>query len=271
MIIINPAKLAAELIDSYCITSPDKLNIEEIAWAEKLAIKEMPLKNYLGLINFNNKYGLITINSQLTEAGQKRFTLAHEMGHFFNEKDSLALSPQKGNEMNNAVYYCTNNDIFSGRINKRREDDANEFAAELLMHRPWFADFVRKREISTGLIKEIAQYFNVSLTAAALRYVEIGRYPIAVIYSTAGKVKWHFPSQYFPLKYIPAGYTVKKDSPVFDYFSKGEIINDYDMVPAYTWYAEDSRCPRDLYLYEQNVVMKNYNSVLTILWESEFK
>lgn len=64
--IINPAKLAAELIDSYCITSPDKLNIEEIAWAEKLAIKEIPLTNYLGLINFNNKHGIITLNSDIT-------------------------------------------------------------------------------------------------------------------------------------------------------------------------------------------------------------
>lgn len=86
----NPANIASELIDNYCISSPDKLDIEEIAWAEKLVIKEIPLKNYMGMINFTSKYGLITINSETHEPGQRKFTLAHEMGHFFNEKGSTA-------------------------------------------------------------------------------------------------------------------------------------------------------------------------------------
>lgn len=189
------------------------------------------------------------------------------MGHFFNEKDSLNFNLRNTKENNYAEYFCSNADIFSGKVDKRREDDANEFAAELLMHRPWFSDFVRKRDINTVLIKELAVYFNVSLTAAAIRYVEIGKYPIAVIYSTAGKVKWHYPSPYFPLKFVPVGFKVKKESGAYDFFNKGVANVDIEMVTACTWYAEDFKCTDDLYLYEQNVFMKNYNSVLTLVWQ----
>ena len=54
------------------------------------------------------------------------------------------------------------------------------------MHRPWFNKFIIERKINMELIKDIAKYFNVSITAAALRYVNIGKYPIAVIMSEEG-------------------------------------------------------------------------------------
>lgn len=255
----NPETIAAELIDTYCIPSPDKLNIEEIAWAENLVIKEIPLRNYMGMINFNNKLGLITINSELTEPGQRKFTLAHEMGHFFNEKD--LPSHLKG---------CTSDDLSNFKSNKRNENDANQFAAELLMYRPWFNDFISKRDINIDLIKEVANYFQVSLTAAAIRYATIGKFPVAVIFSKSGKVKWTAYHDYFPFRYIPNGFTVPKESAAFDFFKGDTMQTCSDLVPAKSWFTKDYKVKATTYLYEQNVAMPNYNSVLTLLWQSEF-
>ncbi len=154
------------------------------------------------------------------------------------------------------------------------------------MYKPWFADFVKKRNIDAGLIKELANYFKVSLTAAAIRYAEIGKYPITVICSKNGAVQWHYPSLHFPVKYIPKGYNVRKESGAYDYFTglrerqtgneiqtdlsrRNGVETEYDMVPAHTWFSEDFKCPRDLYLYEQNIVMKSYESVLTLLWVAD--
>lgn len=156
-------------------------------------------------------------------------------------------------------------------MNKRREDDANLFAAELLMYRPWFTDFTKNREINFELIKEIAEYFNVSLTAAAIRYANIGKYPVAVILSRDGKKAWSYISDYFPLKWIEKGYRVRNESATHYYFNNKETPANANLIPAFAWFSGDVKCRRDVYFYEQNLVMKNYNSVLTMLWESEFK
>lgn len=273
MLVTPYEKRAADLIKKYCVESPARLNLEEIANAEYLIVQDKELNNCLGKIHFNTEFGLITLNKNITDEGTRRFTLAHEMGHFFNEKfiiknEELNRKNEKeGNRKNFNLNECSSGDILYFKSAMVKEREANGFAAELLMHKPWFGNFVKKRELDFELIKETAGHFNVSLTAAAIRYTEIGTYPAAVIMSTDGKVKWSAVSEYFPVKYIPKGYFVKKESAAFDFFNNKTVQTEADMIRAYTWFAEDYNCKEDLYLYEQNVVMKNYNSVLTLLWE----
>ncbi len=323
---LSPENKAKLLLEEYNIKTAADLDLEELAGAEYLIVEEEDLSNHLGRISFGSEYGLIKIDSKIKEPGQKRFTLGHEMGHYFNERDALtgsriksgtgseiksgtgsriksgtgSLSKREG-EAEGRTYKCTAATLLS---NTGREGDANEFAAELLMHKPWFRDYVRNKKINFELIKDIAINFNVSLTAAAIRYASIGKYPAAVILSKNGKVAWSYISEYFPFKWIPKGYKVRKESAAYmpwterigDSFAltpptpdkigirragsnptpreRGEYkeMQTYaDLIPAYVWFAEDNRCKADVYLYEQNVAMPKYNSVLTLLWESEFK
>lgn len=256
----SPAKHAANIIDNYCLGSPEELNIEEIAFAEGLVVKESELKNFEGTINYNNKCGIITVNSRIIDTGQRKFTIAHEMGHFFNERNKP-----------DHLRGCSIEDLNSFKSKKYNEDKANEFAAELLMYRPWFNDFIIKREINFELIKELANYFSVSLSAAAVRYTNIGKFPAAVIYSKAGKVVWSAFHDYFPFKFIPKGYSVNKYSAAFDFFYGKAMQTCSDLVQAKVWFAGDYKAREDVYLYEQNVAMPNYNAVLTLLWESEYR
>ncbi len=181
------------------------------------------------------------------------------MGHFFNERDFHK----------NKLHNCKSVDIHSFKSGKQWENEANTFAAELLMYKPWFGDFIRQRKINIELIKDVAGHFDVSLTAAAFRYAEIGKYPVAVIMSTNGVVKWSKINEYFPFKWIPNGYKVKSDSAAYDYFAGKEVQTCEDLMPAHTWFSEDYKVDKNTYLYEQNFVMKNYKSVLTLLWESD--
>ena len=258
---ITPAIRAEKLIEEYSINKPEKLELEILSNAEGLIIEEDDLEGHLGRISFSSSCGLIKIDNKITGTGRKNFTIAHEMGHYFNEREIR----------NNKFYKCSNADIFSFKSPKQYENNANEFAASLLMYKPWFSEFIKKRKINFSLLKETASEFNVSLTAAAIRYVEIGTYPAAVILSTEGKVNWSCCSEYFPFKWIPRGYKVREESAAYDFFNGKETQECEDLMPAFTWFAEDNRCRNDVYLYEQNVTMKNYNSVLTLLWESEFK
>lgn len=255
---MKPEEYAIKLIDDYCIKNPQQLNIEDIAAAENLFIKETPLNNFLGMINYKENYGLITINSKIKDPGQRKFTITHEMGHYFIERKK----PER-------LRGCKAEDLSTFKSVIRNEENANIFAAELLMPRPWFNDFILKRDINFELIKEIANHFSVSLSAAAFRYVNIGQYPTAVIYSKDGVVQWSAFHDYFPFKFIPQGYKIRKDSAAFDFFAGREMQTCDDLIPAKVWFPDNYKVTTSTYLYEQNIAMPNYNAVLTLLWESE--
>ena len=70
-----------------------------------------------------------------------------------------------------------------------------------------------------------------------------------------------------PISWIRPGYKLREESSAFDYFQGNEVQTCADLVPVHTWFSEDFKCENDKYLYEQNIVMHNYKSVLTILWE----
>ena len=253
---MNPTANAIKLLDYYGIYKPEDLKLEEISFAENLIVDEEPMDNVLGRIQFKNGLSLVKINSNIVDKGQKRFTLAHEMGHYFNERDIRT----------NGMYSCSDDDINSFKSNKTWEANANEFASELLMPKAWFKNFTARRKLNFDLIKETAEYFNTSITATAIKYANIGATPSAVIMSKDRKVIWHCPNEYFPLKWIPKNYIVNKYSKAYNFFSKKEINENDNLVPANTWYFDDNRCRNNIYLWEQNVFMPNYNSVLTLLW-----
>ncbi len=118
---------ARELLRTYCISNPDGLrNLEEIANAEGLIVEDVPLDNCQGKIRYEGSYGLIKVSSAIRERGTRRFVIAHEMGHFFNEKSKLIR--------------CTSQDMLPVKSHpqgdaplaqkKVSEDDANAFAVE---------------------------------------------------------------------------------------------------------------------------------------------
>jgi Zn-dependent peptidase ImmA (M78 family) len=258
---MTPTQKADEIIKNFGFEKPSEIVVEEIANAKAAIIEEADLNGPLGQIFLTSDFALIKIERSIREPGQRRFTEAHELGHY-------VIEAANGTYLS---FLCNAEDINSFISEKRRENAANEFATELLMPKEWFKKFTDKRELGMDLIKESASYFGVSLTAMAFRYSALGKTPSALIVSEKGKVKWATCSNYFPLKFIKNGTGVHKNSPVYSIFSKGEFNAEKSLVPASAWYGDDFNCKGTTYLYEQNIFMKNYNSVLTLLWESEWK
>lgn len=253
-------KTAEELIDKYCIESYRELNLEEICNAEGLFIEEVELNGLLGTIIYENDYGLILVNKNISNMGMKRFTIAHEMGHFFLSKNS-EISRHGCNYESLSNYY----------ENKNHEAEANRFATEFLMHKPWFSRFIKNIPVCMELIKQISDEFKVSVTSAAIRYAEIGQYPIAVIMSKNNLVQWSFINDYFPCKYLPVGTPVPKESNVWEYFKNNEMSTEENLIHAKKWFKSDFRCNQSTYFYEQSISIPVTDSVLTILWESEYE
>ena len=117
------------------------------------------------------------------------------------------------------------------------------------------------------LIKDCAGHFRTSLTSAAIRYAEAGRHPSAVILSKDKKVVWSAINKEFKFQWVPAGYDINGNSYVYEYFKDGTMDTDVNEVLADSWFLEDKFYRRNYKLFEQNIYLTNYNSVLTILWE----
>lgn len=243
---------ARKVIEEYCIEKPSGLNLIKIANAEYLSVDYIEIKNGAGKISFKDGYGAIGISNKITDKGQQNFVLAHELGHYFNERKN----PQ--------TIICTEKDLTS---RSGREYDANVFAGELVMHEPWFLEFTKGKRLSSSLLSETADYFNTSLSSAAMRYAEIGPVPTAIILTTDGVVKYSKCNKDFPYQYIEHGMKVNNNSYTSDFY-KGEIIpTSAEEIPLEAWFWNDNNYKKDQFIIEQNILMPNYNSCLTLLWE----
>lgn len=97
-----------------------------------------------------------------------RFSLAHELGHWFLHSRG------------NALEVCTPEDMSSG-IRRPEESEANAFAAGLLMPSAWVPRRWRAWPGSINHAQVLASHFQVSLSAAALRYVTLVDVPVIAV------------------------------------------------------------------------------------------
>jgi Predicted Zn peptidase len=145
---MSPEELAEILYEKYCNLFEDKYKVDPkfIAIAEQVVVIENELENCDGkFISDGNGVYLIMINKNLKEETSKRFTIAHELGHFEISKHRSVL--QHGFN------------VFSFKLNYNptsfQEKEANEFAASLLMPKKLFREFTDQLEINSQTIKKI--------------------------------------------------------------------------------------------------------------------
>lgn len=253
---------ADKLLKNLYIDSPGKLDLESIAGIDNLFIEERNLAGKEGELVLKDGLGVISIDSKIAEPGQKRFTIAHELGHYYNE-----AVPGFRNGQSDFYFSCSGEDIRSIYNKNINEVNANNFAAELLMPEEWFKKFTTGKKFDKKLLSETAGYFSTSLSATALRYAEAGNHPTAVVMSKDGKVKWVKVNSYFPFKFIRTGSEVSSLSYSFEFYKDKPIPDEPELILSDAWFAEDFKYKKDYFLFEQNIPMYRYNAVLTILWE----
>lgn len=108
---------------------------------------------------------------------QRRWAVAHELGHF---------------EVHSEVSYlgvCIE-DLRHSYDSSGHEQEANAFAAELLMPEDLFAPRCDVRRVSWQPLMKLAEEFQVSATATALRFLAFTWDRVALVASKDGKVAW---------------------------------------------------------------------------------
>jgi len=134
--------------------------VEEVAGRYRIQIRRAKSKDFSGLLIRKDDYALIGINSSEAETRQ-RFTVAHELGHFF-------LHPKK----DTFIDYRNNRRI----VRTPREMEANMFAAALLMPRKILENDYKKMSFmgfGDEDLSELASRYHVSDDAMRFRLMNL--------------------------------------------------------------------------------------------------
>lgn len=159
--ILEKIETIAEDILTKLKVSTIPVPVEEIAGKLSIKIGREPSNDFSGLLIRKDGNSLIGVNSTESHVRQ-RFTIAHELGHFF-------LHPQKDTFVD---YRDNQKDV----MRTPRERQANMFAAALLMPRTSIFKDVKnlsKEGIHDAEILKLAEKYEVSEEAMKYRLMNL--------------------------------------------------------------------------------------------------
>ena len=146
----------------------EPVSVFDAARAVGVTIRLGPLPSELsGFLLREGKNATIGVNN-LHPRKRQNFTVAHELGH-------LRLHPADSFVDRKLSFYFR--DSRSGQAIDRREIEANQFAADLLMPAKYLLPYLHGKNVDLGdeeLIESIARKFEVSTQALSFRLINLG-------------------------------------------------------------------------------------------------
>ena len=212
------------------------------------------------LLHLNNMYG-IAYATHIDNARFQRFSVAHELGHYFLPCHIDAV--------------LGDSDIHESRAGFASGDqyelEADHFAANLLMPNQPFTAAMRSAGEGLDAIRHLSDICETSLTATAIRYAHCSQEPIAIVLSAGKRINFCVMSDSLKIghgiDWIKKGEVVPQDS-LTDEFNndikrvrKGE--RDIGRVNMQDWFS--GRLQTDL--CEEVIGLGSYGKTLTVLWD----
>jgi Zn-dependent peptidase ImmA (M78 family) len=238
---------ATMLVKEFLIKEPQEIVLENIAMAKGIVVLDAPIEGAESRLVRKGSHGVIRVRASLQDPGRRRFTIAHEIGHWQLHR---GLSP---------LSLCTADDISSG-AGGDHEIEANAFAGSLLMPTQLIKALCWEATPSLEIICQIAQTFRTSVTAAAVRFVEECRQTCIAAFSENRKIHWWRARDYEQV-WIPPGQQIDPRSNAWDALSRTEM----EQVDLDVWFPEWNRDEAQE-VCEQSMVLGHRGTVLTLLW-----
>lgn len=125
------------------------------------------------LLRHGDTFGILYA-THIESEGFRRFSIAHELGHYFLDGHIDHVLPDDGLHASHAGF--VSGDPY--------ELEADQFAAGLLMPAVLFRRALGKHDAGLGAVESVAAVCRTSLTATAIRYAELTEDAVAVVLST---------------------------------------------------------------------------------------
>jgi hypothetical protein len=153
------------------------------------------------LLRNGNSFGILYA-SDIPSEGFQRFSVAHELGHYFLDGHVDHVLSMDNTHISHAGFASTD----------PYEREADNFAVGLLMPANLFRRLMRRRALGLADIEFAAGTCKTSLTATAIRYAELTDDAVAIIVSTGRTIDYCIMSE--TMKSLPDLSWLKRGSPV---------------------------------------------------------
>lgn len=238
-----------------------KIPVDPFAIAESEGIALVPhqdLAGFDGCLNYraDRKRFCLSYVDGGKDDPRTRYTIGHELGHYFFPHHQRFLV--KGDIHGSKVYELRTTD---------REAEANHFSALLLAPK----EEVRRRlrDVGAGVVQDLANEFQISLSAAARRMVEETPKACAAVFSRDGKVEYVVYSDDMECRSI---YGVKRGTAVPGQSLTAKCKPGLAPASEMAWLAEDwfPSCPpntREVEIWEEVVSIGKYGCITILVYE----
>lgn len=226
---------------------PKEVDLRDLAAYRNVLVKEGPLSGSEGRLIRKKSRGIIHVRENIRPEGRRRFTIAHELGHW--ELHS-----------NHSQFLCDADDMRDyGR--SILEMEANHFAAELLMPTSHFRGACADLDPSIATVKKLAEEFQTTITATAIRLADLSRHKIVVVWHQDNKVRWCYSDPKKSLPFVMAG----SPPPAFSSATlpSPQVTDGMDHYDQADWFPQLSWGKEDI--EEETLRMSIFNGGLTIL------
>lgn len=197
--------------------------------------------------------------TNITSEGFQRFTVAHELGHYFldgHPEEIMKLSP----------LHVSRAGFTQGDLSI--EVEADHFASGLLLPTRLVRQSLDRERIGLEAIEVLAEESRCSLTACGIRAAECSPYPMAIVVSKGTQVSYAFMSDSF--KQLGRVNLLRKGSPLPD-TATARFNRDPDNVTTGRRTSGEATLShwfegsRDVHLDEQVVGLGTYGYTLSVL------
>lgn len=241
----------------------DALPIDPFVIARRLGIELKPLPESAGgasgmLLHVGGVFG-IAYPTHIKNQGFRRFSVAHELGHYRLPGHIDAVLDARGQHFSKAGFRSTDH----------YEQEADHFASALLMPAKLFAAAAARAGDGLQAIETLQATCETSLEATAIRYAQTSRDPVAVIRSSGSTIDYSVMSS--PLMDFPGLDWIRKGTPLPSSSATAEFNADVENV-ARSRRAEGQSHLQDWFngvhrqeIVEEVVGLGSYGKVLTVL------
>jgi Zn-dependent peptidase ImmA (M78 family) len=214
------------------------------------------------LMKVGDNFGII-YSSRFSSEGFKRFTVGHELGHYFLDGHAQQLFPS-GQGLHKSESGFTSKNPY--------EREADAFAAGLLMPKSLFKAALANAGEGLAAIESLADLCRTSLTATAIRYAKLSDDQVAVVCSTGDKIDFAFMSD--SLRARPDLTWIRKGTGLTAHCATAKFNRDTSNVlnarrVNSTANLGDWFTGGDGDVNEEIVGLGEYGRTLTVLWADE--
>ena len=137
----------------------------------------------------------ILINARIRSETRRKFTIAHEIGHYLLENDTAG---DQRNPLFEKPSEYTRKENSHKKAYLQSEKKANQFAVELLMPTPIFlADSSILSQVGLPAITVLASQYGTSFTSTGIHYTRSSDQACAIVFSEAGIIRYFAYSNEF--------------------------------------------------------------------------